>query len=121
TDAFGEIDIKFLGDVAGELKMLLLILAHRYMGGAIDKNIGSHEIWINIEAHRGRLAVLAGLLLELSHPIEPAQPRHTVEHPGKLGVLPHLALVEDNVLAAIDSGSEERGGDLARVALQLVR
>src|SRR5918995_1414196 len=98
--------------------MLLLILAHRHVGSAIDEDIGSHEIWINIEAHRSSLAVLAGLLLELGHSVEPAQPRHAVEHPGKLGMLRHLALVKNNMLAGIDSGGEERGGDLARIALQ---
>src|SRR5215208_7015983 len=98
--------------------MLLLILAHGHVGGAIDEDIGSHEIWINIKAHRGRLAVLAGLFFELGHPIEPAQPRHAVEYPGKLGVLRHLALVENNVLCGIYSGGEEGGGNLARIALQ---
>src|SRR5215207_3108104 len=36
-------------------------------------------------------------------------------------MLRHLTLVENNMLAGIDSGREERGGDLARIAPQFVR
>ena len=82
----GEIEIEFLGDVAGEFEMLLLVLADRHMGRAIDENIGGHQAGIGIEPDRGVLAVLAGLFLELRHAVEPADPRHAIEHPGELGM-----------------------------------
>src|SRR6185312_15214704 len=41
------------------------------------------------------------------------------EHPGKLGVLVNLALVEDDVLLRIDAAGEESGRDLARRLRQL--
>src|SRR5688572_3022379 len=36
-------------------------------------------------------------------------------------MLRHLTLVENNMLAGVDSGGEERGSDLARIAPQFVR
>jgi hypothetical protein len=53
--------------------MLLLVLADRHMRGAIDQNVGGHQVGIGIEADGGVLAVLAGLLLELRHAVEPAE------------------------------------------------
>ena len=107
-----EIIVELLRDVARELKVLLLILADRHMRGAIDENVGRHQRRIGVEADRRILAVLARLLLELRHPIEPAQPRHAVEYPGEFGVLRHLALIEHDVFFRVDAAGEERRGDL---------
>ena len=100
-----------MGDVAGKLEMLLLILADRNMGRAIGKNIGGHQAWIGIKPDGRILAVLAGLFLELGHAIEPADARHAIEHPGKLGMLGDLALVEHDVLFGIDAAGDEGGRD----------
>ena len=53
--------------------MLLLVLADRHMGRVIEQNVGGHQVRIDVEPGRGVLAVLAGLLLELRHAVQPAE------------------------------------------------
>ena len=93
--------------------MLLLVVADRHVRGAIGEDVGGHQDRIDVEADRGVLAVLAGLLLELRHAVEPAEARHAVEHPGQLGVLGHLALVEEDALLGIEAGGDIGGRHLA--------
>ncbi len=93
--------------------MLLLVLADRHMGGAINQNVGRHQRWIRIESDRGILPVLAGLLLELGHAVEPAEAGDAIEYPGELGVFGDLALVEHDVFFRIDAAGDKGGGDFA--------
>src|SRR6267378_2215925 len=44
--------VEFLRDVARQLEMLLLVLADRHMGGAIEQNIGRHQHRVIVETHR---------------------------------------------------------------------
>ena len=120
-DRAGEVVVEFLRDVARKLQVLLLVLADRHVGRAIDQNVGRHQRRIGIKPDRRVLAILAGLLLELGHAVEPAEPRDAVEHPGELGMLGDLALVEHDVLLGIDAAGDEGGGDLARRLRQLGR
>ena len=101
--------------------MLFLVLADRHMGRAIDQDIGRHQRRISVESDRRILAVLAGLLLELRHAVEPAEPGHAIEHPGEFGVLGDLALIEHDVFFRIDAAGDERRGDLANGMRQLGR
>ena len=120
-DRGGEIEIEFLRDVAGKFEMLLLVLANRDMRRAIGKNVGGHQTGIGIKPDGGVLAVLAGLFLELRHAIEPADARHAIEHPGELGMLGDLALVEDDVFFGIDAAGDEGGRDFPDARLQFLR
>ena len=90
-DRFGPVVVELLRDVARQLEVLLLVLAHRHMRRAVDQDVGRHQDRIGEEADRGVLPVLAGLLLELGHAVEPAHAGDAVEHPGELRVLVHLA------------------------------
>ena len=101
--------------------MLLLVLADRHMGGAVQQNVRRHQHRIIVEPDGRVLAVLAGLLLELGHAAEPADARDAVEDPGQLGVAGDLALVEHDVLLRVDAGGDEGRGDLAGVAGELRR
>ena len=65
--------------------------------------------------------MLARLFLELGHAVQPAQPRHAIENPGKLGMVGVLALVEDDVLLRVDAGGDQRGRDLAGGFAKLLR
>ena len=116
-----EVVVEFLRDVARQFEVLLLVLADRHVGGAIDQNVGRHQRRIGVEADRGVLAVLAGLFLELRHAVEPAEPGDAIEDPGKLGVLGNLALVEHDVLLRIDAAGDERRGDFANGVRQFGR
>ena len=104
-----------------QFQMLLLVLADRHVGGAIDQDVGRHQGRIGVKPDRGVLAVLAGLLLELRHAVEPAEAGHAVEHPGELGMLGDLALVEHDVLLRIDAAGDEGRGHLADRLGQLLR
>ena len=101
--------------------MLLLIIADRDVGGAVQKNVGRHQHRIVIKADRCVLPIPAGLLLELGHAVEPAEPRYAIEYPGKLGVFRDPALVEDGVYFRIDAAGQEGRRHLARGAGQLRR
>ena len=101
--------------------MLALILAHRHMGRLIGQDVGRHQVRIDVEPDRGVLAILARLFLELGHAVQPAKASHAVEDPGELGVGRHLALVEDDMLAGIDAGRQERRRHLAGLGAQLGR
>ena len=68
-----EIVVELLRDVARQLEMLLLVVADRHVRGAVDQDVGRHQVRIGEQPDRGVLAVLAGLLLELGHAVEPAQ------------------------------------------------
>ena len=114
-DLRGEIIVEFLRDVARELQMLLLVLADRHVGRAIDQNVGRHQARIGVKPDGGVLAVLARLLLELRHAVEPAEAGDAIENPGQLGVLRDLALVEDDVLFRIDAAGDEGRRHLADV------
>ena len=114
-----EVVVEFLRDVARQFEVLFLILADRHVGGAIDQNVGRHQRRIGVEADRGVLAILAGLFLELGHAVEPAEAGDAVEHPGQLGVLGDLALVEHDVLLGIDPTGDERRGHFANGFRQL--
>ena len=72
ADRLGEVVVELLRDVAAELEMLLLVLADRHVRRAIDQDVGRHQARIGVKPDRGVLAVLAGLLLELGHAVEPA-------------------------------------------------
>ena len=113
-----EVVVELDGDVARQLEVLLLVLADRHVRGLVDQDVGRHQRRIGVEAERGILAVLAGLLLELGHAVHPADTGHAVEHPGELGVRRHHRLVEDDLLLAVDAGGQEGRGDLARLRRQ---
>src|SRR5207253_9037205 len=82
---------------------------------------GRHQVGIDVQPDRGVLAVLARLLLELCHAVEPADACHAVEYPGEFGVLGDLALIEDDVALGIDAARNEGGCHFADGARQFSR
>ena len=101
--------------------MLLLILADRHFGGLVEQDVGGLEHGIGVEADRGALLVLARLLLELGHPVQPAEAGDAVEDPGQIGVGAHRRLREDDRPGRIEARSQIGGRDLARLGRQLLR
>src|SRR5689334_4906009 len=101
--------------------MLFLVLADRDVSRLVAENVGRHQHRIGIQAEPGQVAVLARLLLELRHPVEPAERGQTAENPAEFGMRPDHALVEDDAVLGVDAGGDIRGGDLARRMAQLRR
>ena len=120
-NGFGEIIVEFLGDVARQFDVLLLVLADGNMGGAIKQDVRRHQGRIGEKADRGVLAILAGLFLELGHAIEPADAGDAIENPGQLRVFRDLALIENDVFDRVDARGDIGGGDLADRLAQRLR
>ncbi len=118
---FGKIIVELGSDITGQFEMLLLVIADRHMGGAVQQDVGSHKCGVGEQAYGSVFTVAAGLFLELGHPVEPAHARDAVEHPCQFGMLGNLALVEDDVLFRVDPGSQIGSGHLANVSHQLAR
>src|SRR5262249_39339266 len=56
-----------------------------------------------------------------SHAVEPADARHAIEHPGKLGMLGNLRLVEHDMRLRVDAAGDEGRRDFPDARLQLLR
>ena len=102
-----EIVVEFLRHVPGQFQVLFLILAYGHMGSLVQQNIGGHQHGINIQPGGGVFAILARFLLELGHPVQPAQARYAVEDPGQFSMGRNLALIEDDMLAGVDAGGQK--------------
>ena len=112
--------VEALGDVARELDVLLLVLAHRDGVGLVQQDVRRHEHRVVEEADRDALALGAGrLVLELRHPAQLAHVRDRVEDPHELAVRGHVALHEDDRALGIDAAGEEQIDEVDRVAPQL--
>ena len=101
--------------------MLFLVFADRHMRGPIGENVRRHQRWIGIEPDRRVLTVLAGLLLELGHPVEPAKACDAIEHPGELRMLRHAGLVEQDRTLGGDARGNQACRDLAGALAKLLR
>src|SRR5262249_20596769 len=115
SDRVSKVIVELLRDIARELQVLLLVVSDRHMGRSVNENVGGHQGRISVEADRRILTVLACLLLELGHAVEPTQAGHAVEYPGELRMLRDLALVEYDVFLGIDAAGDEGCGHLARI------
>ena len=109
------------GDVARKLQMLLLVLADRHVRRLVEQDVGRHQHRIGVEPEPGIVALLAGLLLELGHAVEPAQGREAAQEPAKLGMARDAALVEDDAAVGIDAGGDVGGGHFVRLGAELKR
>ena len=117
--------IEFLGDVARQFQVLLLVVADRHGRRLVKQDVGRHQRGIGIKPERHLLGILApfaaGLVLELGHAAHPAHTRHAIENPAELGVFHHLALVEDDRLSGIETSRDIGGGDFIGPALEVDR
>ena len=113
--------VEFLRDVVRQLQMLPLVVAHRHARGMVGVNVGRHQVRIDIQPGRRVLPVLAGLVLELRHPVQPAEPRDAVEDPGEPRVRAHGRLQEQHVPPRVDAAGQQRRGHLPGLARQRLR
>ena len=101
--------------------MLLLVVAHRHMRRPVGEDVRRHQHGVNVKPDAGVLAVLARLLLELRHAVQPADARHAVQNPGEFRVRVNLRLVENDVLLRVHARRDKSRRDLARGAPQIGR
>jgi len=94
-----------------ELQVLPLVLAHRYLVGLVQENVGGLQDRVGEQADRGLLLALPGrLVLELGHPARLAEAGHAGQDPGQFGVLGHVALHEQRAPVRVEPGPEQLGG-----------
>ena len=125
VDAFGEPErlaearVEALGDVAGELEMLPLVVADRDDVGLVEQDVAGHQHRVGEEAGRDEL-VSVGLVLELGHAAELAVARDGAEQPRGLGVGRHVALREDGRALRIEARREQDRGEVERLLAEVV-
>ena len=98
--------------------MLALVVAHRHAGGVIGVDVGGHQVRIDVEPGGGGLPVAAGLVLELRHPVQPAEPGHAVEDPGQPRMRADRGLHEQDGACRIDAAGQHGGGHLQNLRAQ---
>mmetsp|Transcript_27436 Transcript_27436/g.66741 ORF Transcript_27436/g.66741 Transcript_27436/m.66741 type:complete len:347 (+) Transcript_27436:206-1246(+) len=108
-------------DVPGELQVLLLVLSDRNQIGLVEQDVAGHEHRVVEEADADALPLLLRLLLELDHPLKPAEGRRAVEQPRQLRVGRHVRLHEDVRLGRVDAAGDVQGRGLHHRLLQLLR
>ena len=65
--------VESLGKSACHLQMLLLVFAHRHLGGFVYQYVGSHKGWIGQQPGVHVVGVLAHLILKRGHPLQLAK------------------------------------------------
>lgn len=86
--------VELLREVAGQLEVLLLIFTHRHQVGVIKQDIRGHQDRVEKQAGVDRL-LLAGLVLELGHPLQLSQGAKATEDPGQFGMPDDMGLHEE--------------------------
>ena len=110
-----------LGQVAGELDVLALVVAHRHLVGVVEEDVGGHQGGVGEQAAGDELGP-ARLVLELGHALQLADRGGALHQPGQLGVLGDVALHEQRADVGVEPDGEEqlrqpqrRGPQLGRV------
>ena len=90
-------------DIAHQLDVLALVLAHRNLVGAVRQHVGRLQDGVHQQPGRDELALGDGLVAELVHPVELADRRHRGQQPAQLGVLLHVALAEQDAALGVET------------------
>src|SRR6266508_3040687 len=109
-----------LGDVAGELDVLALVVADRDDVGLVEQDVARLEHRVGEQRGRDEL-LLVRLLLELRHPAQLAEAGHRRQQPIRLGVRGHVALDEYRRAAGVEAAREQQRGRVERRPAQLLR
>ena len=105
--------VELLGDVVGEFDVLALVVADGDARRLIGEDVGGHQARVGVEPGGCVLAILAGLVLELGHPVQPADAGDAGEDPAEADMGGDGGLQEQDVAGGVDAAGDERGGHLA--------
>ena len=95
--------VEALGNIAGQLHMLLLILAHRHQIRLIQQNVRRHQHGVGKQARCNVIGMLLGLGLKLGHAAEFTELGIAAQYPAQLRVLGHMALDEHDILLGVQT------------------
>ena len=101
-------------DLAAQLQVLALVVAHRDGRSVVEEDVGRHETRVGEEPDPDRLLPLA-LVLELGHAPELAHGGGALEQPGEPGVLGDVALNEEGAAVRIQPDGEQVERRIERV------
>ena len=113
--------VETLGEGAGHLEVLLLVLAHGHARGLVDEYVGGHERGVGKQAGVDVVGVLAHLVLEGGDALQLAEVGVHVEEEVELYGLRQVALQVDGGLLGVEAGGEVGGHYLAGVAVDAAR
>ena len=113
-----EVVVETLGDVAGHLQVLDLVLAHGHDVGVEHQDVGGHEDGVGVEAHGDAFVrVLAAVVLVLLDrglvgvgPVHEALGRHAGQDPGQLRDLRDVGLAVEGALVRVQAQGQPGGG-----------
>lgn len=108
-----------MSDVARDLDVLFLIVAHRHKIGLIEQNVRRHQRGIGEQAHVDVFRVLLRLVFELRHARQLAHIGEAVEHPSEFRVRGHMGLEIDQALVRIQARGQVQAHQLQAVLPQL--
>ena len=94
-------------DLARELEVLALVLAHRHLVGLVEQDVGGLEHRIEEQARPNELLLTRRLVLELGHPLQVAVGRDRGEQPAELRVLVHVGLAEQDAAVGVETGGHQ--------------
>ncbi|MDH6549194.1 hypothetical protein M2162_003291 [Streptomyces sp. SAI-041] len=121
-EGLAEAAVEARGEVAGQLDVLALVLAHRDLVGLVEQDVRDLEDRVREQADARAVGALAGgLVLELGHAGRLAEAGEAVHDPGELGVLGDVALDEEGAALRVESRGEELGGGQTGVGRELLR
>ena len=98
--------VEALGDVARQLDVLPLVVAHRDDVGLVEEDVARHQHGV-AEEPRGDELLVGRLVLELRHAPQLSEAGRGAQQPGGLGVRRHVALAEDDRALGVDTGRKE--------------
>src|SRR3546814_10115449 len=86
-----------------------------------SSDVCSSDLGIDEQANAGTLAVLACLVLELRHAIEPTHARGAIQKPGKFSMGGHTGLIKKDGTIRIDPGGNKRSEEHTSELQSLMR
>ena len=116
--ARAEAAIEVVGNIAHQLDVLALVLADGHLVGPVGEHVRSHQHGVEQQPGPNHLPLRLGLVAELVHPFESPEFGDAGQQPGQLGVLPHVALAEQDAAGRVKAGGEQ---DRSRVVEPLAQ